>query len=601
MICLRKIALLAASASVSACATWLGMGQADNARVFLDQFDQDVRDYSVAARKASWVQATHITEDTQWLAAKESERYWSWLSEQARAARVYSADGQDRETARLLKLLQLSSGVPSEARELEEYTRISAKLDAMYGSGRYCPPAKGEDDCLRLDDLEDILRDSTDPDELLMAWQAWRTISPAMKADYERFAQLQNTGARDLGYQDAGDYWRAGYDMSPAEFSADVERLWAQVKPLYEALHCHVRAELNRVYGDEVAPKNGEIPAHLLGNMWAQQWGNLYSRMTPYPGASDFDVSAALEKQGYDAERMVRQAEKFYTDMGFPALPESFYRKSMLTKPRDREVVCHASAWDIDFEGDVRIKMCIKPDEENLLTIYHELGHIYYDLAYNPLPVLFQGGAHDGFHEAVGDTMTLAMTPAYLESVGLAGKTKTSEKALINRQFRMALDKIAFLPFGLLVDKWRWQVFSGEVTPADYNQAWWDLKREYQGVMPPTARPADAFDPGAKYHIPGNTPYMRYFLAHILQFQFYKAMCDAAGHQGDLSACSFAASAEAGERLWTMLQSGASQPWQEALFALTGTRQMDAAPLVEYFAPLQTWLAEQNQNRSCGW
>ena len=596
------VALLALGA-LAGCASWLGgsdRGQ-DAARAFLDQFDQQAREISVESRKAAWVQATHITEDTQWLAAKASERDLAYTSEKARQARVFDPANYDRETARQLKLLQLSSGVPNDPKQLAELTTLSAKLDAMYGSGRYCPPGKAGEECLRLGALEDILRDSRKPAELLDAWQGWRTISPAMKSDYVRFAQLQNIGAQDLGYADAGALWRAGYDMPDQQFSAEVERLWAQVQPLYEALHCHVRDELNHQYGDKVAPKNGPIPAHLLGNMWAQQWGNLYPRMTPYKSASDLDVTAALKKQKYDAERMVKQAEQFYQGIGFPALPESFYQNSMLVQPRDREVVCHASAWDINFQGDVRIKMCIQPDEDNLMTIYHELGHIYYDLAYNPLPVLFQSGAHDGFHEAVGDTMMLSMTPRYLNSVGLAGKPRQSHEAVINQQLKMALDKVAFLPFGLLVDKWRWQVFSGEVSPDQYNQAWWDLKLQYQGVAPPVERPADAFDPGAKYHIPGNTPYMRYFLAHILQFQFYQAMCDASGFEGDLNECSFAGSKEAGSRLWAMLQAGQSQPWQDSLYALTGTRQMDASALLEYFKPLRAWLDEQNQGLSCGW
>ncbi|MGJ8668731.1 MAG: M2 family metallopeptidase [Oceanococcus sp.] len=598
---MKKTVLAICTFSVAGCASWLGLGGADDARAFLDRFDQEARVTSVESRKAAWVQATHITDDTQWLAAKANERALTYLSEQARKARIYDAAAQDRETGRMLKLLQLSSGVPSDAKELAELTTLSAKLDAMYGAGRYCPEGAQGEDCLRLKHLEDTLRDSQNPAELLEAWKGWRTISPAMKDDYQRFVELQNTGAQDLGYDDAGAYWRAGYDMPADQFSAEVERLWSQVQPLYEALHCHVRAQLNQQYGEDIAPESGPIPAHLLGNMWAQQWGNLYSRMTPYAGISSLDVTKALEEQNYDAERMVKQAENFYQDIGFPALPDSFYRNSMLTQPRDREVVCHASAWDIDFEGDVRIKMCIVPDEDNLMTIYHELGHIYYDLAYNPLPILFQSGAHDGFHEAVGDTMMLSMTPSYLQSVGLAGSSKTNQQAVINQQLKMALDKVAFLPFGLLVDKWRWQVFSGEVGPDEYNQAWWDLKLKYQGIKPPVDRAADAFDPGAKYHIPGNTPYMRYFLAHILQFQFYKAMCDASGHEGALNECSFAGSKEAGKRLWSMLQSGQSQPWQESLFALTGTREMDAQALLEYFQPLQSWLAEQNQDRSCGW
>ncbi len=596
--------ILASCVLLGACASWVGLRDGNEGiREFLADYDQSLRAISVESNKAAWVQATHITEDTQWLAAKAAERTLSFMSGAAREARGFRPETADPPLARQLKLLQLSSGVPGDAAELAELTQLSSRLEAMYGGGRYCRPAppNAATECFSLEELEVILRESRDPAELLEAWQGWRQVAPAMKAHYVRFAQLQNIGAQELGYADAGVLWRAGYDMEAEAFAAEVERLWSQVKPLYEALHCHVRAELSSQYGADVVAPDQPIPAHLLGNMWAQQWGNLYPRLTPYPGEDDLDVSAALAAQGYDAERMVRQAEGFYQDIGFPALPESFYRNSLLVKPRDREVVCHASAWDLDYAGDVRIKMCIEPDEDNLMTIYHELGHIYYDLAYNPLPLLFQNGAHDGFHEAVGDTMMLAMTPDYLRSVGLVGASSRSERATINQQFKMALDKVAFLPFGLLVDKWRWQVFSGEVGPEAYNAAWWALKREYQGVEAPVARPAEAFDPGAKYHIPGNTPYMRYFLAHILQFQFYEAMCRAAGHEGALHACSFAGSKAAGERMWAMLQYGQSRPWPEALEALTGQRSMDAGSLLRYFAPLKAWLDERNAQRACGW
>lgn len=602
---MQRVWILTMSLGVAGCASWLGMGAPGSqaAEDFLARFDLEYRQKAIESNKAGWVQSTHITADTQWLAAKASERTLGYVSQAARDARAFIGVAVEPATARQLKLLQLSSGVPSDPALLAEFTQLGAKLEAMYGGGRYCPPGAvaGSADCLSLEKLEEIIKDSREPAQLLEAWLGWREVSPPMRADYQRFAELQNIGARELGYADAGGLWRAGYDMPADDFAAEVERLWSQVQPLYQALHCHVRAELGKQYGSALVAPDQPIPAHLLGNMWAQQWGNLYPRLTPYPGADDLDVSAALVKQGYDAQGMVKQAEGFYQSIGFPALPESFYRNSLLVQPRDREVVCHASAWDIDFAGDVRIKMCIEPNEDNLLTIYHELGHIYYDLAYNPLPTLFQGGAHDGFHEAVGDTMMLAMTPSYLQSVGLVGKTSRTRQALINQQMKMALDKVAFLPFGLLVDKWRWQVFSGAVSPQDYNAAWWALKRQYQGIAPPVPRPADAFDPGAKYHIPGNTPYMRYFLAHILQFQFYEAMCAAAGHEGDLHACSFAGSREAGDRLWAMLQSGQSQPWPDALQTLTGSRQMDAGALLQYFAPLSAWLDEQNQDRACGW
>ncbi len=573
---------------------------AAGARAFLADYDRDVREVSVEAYKAAWVQATYITGDTQQLAAKAYERFLAWNSERAIAARQFDGLDLDADTARQLKLLRLSNGVPTDPQELSELTTLGSQLEAAYGSGRYCPD--GPDSCQELGVLEDTLMKSRKPPELLEAWTGWRTISPPMRENYQRFVELQNKGAQELGFADAGEYWRSGYDMDASELASTVENLWQQVEPLYKSLHCEVRAQLNAQYGAEVAPAEGPIPAHLLGNMWSQQWGNIYPMVKPYPKAASIDVTAALQKQDYSAERMVRQAEGFYTEMGFPELPESFYQRSMLVKPRDRDVVCHASAWDLDFQGDVRIKMCIKPDSENLTTIYHELGHIFYDLAYNPLPVIYQGGAHDGFHEAIGDTMVLAMTPGYLASVGLAPEQgRASAEAVINTQMQMALDKIAFLPFGLLVDQWRWKVFSGEVGPERYNASWWELREKYQGIKPPVERSEADFDPGAKYHIPGNTPYMRYFLAHVMQFQFYKAMCDAASYEGPLHACSFARSTAAGDKMWKMLAAGQSQPWPDTLELLTGTREMDASAVIEYFQPLLQWLEKRNETRACGW
>jgi peptidyl-dipeptidase A len=335
--------------------------------------------------------------------------------------------------------------------------------------------------------------------------------------------------------------------------------------------------------------------------MWAQQWDAVYGLLEPYPGASSLDVDAALVKQAYDAVKMTKSAESFYKSIAFPALPQTFWERSMLTQPRDRDVQCHASAWHMDGKEDVRIKQCIRPTYEELRTIYHELGHVYYFLWYKDQPHLFQTGAHEGFHEAVGDTVNLSMTPAYLAEIGLVSAAGASREALINQQMQMALQKIAFLPFGKLIDEWRWKVFSGEVTAENYNAAWWALREHYQGVAPPVARTEADFDPGAKYHVPGNVSYTRYFLSYIIQFQFHKALCEAAGFKGPLSECSIYGNEAAGRKFGAMLAKGASVRWQDALFELTGTREMDASAILEYFAPLREWLREQNRSQKCGW
>ncbi|MCY4276352.1 MAG: M2 family metallopeptidase [Gammaproteobacteria bacterium] len=567
---------------------------------FVAKLNDEIDARGRAASAAYWVRATYINEDTQILAADASEKWLEFHTRAVKEASVYDGEPMSDEAARALKLLKLGSSAPApdDATKRARLAEISTRMPGIYGQGKYCPEDGGP--CQDLEALSAVLAKSRDYDVLLDAWTGWRTISPPMRDDYAEFVALSNEGARELGFENLGELWRSGYDMSPAAFADETHRLWNQVKPLYDELHCAVRVRLNDEYGDARVPLDGPIPAHLLGNMWAQEWSHLYPLMEPFEGVSDLDVTGALAAQGYTAERMTRTAEDFFVSLGMPALPDPFWSNSMLTKPRDREVVCHASAWSVDAPEDVRIKMCITPTQEDLVTIYHELGHIYYYLAYADVPSIFQEGAHDGFHEGIGDTVTLSMTPSFLESLGLVSDVSTSEEAVINNQMKVALDKIAFLPFGKLIDEWRWKVFSGEIAPEDYNAGWWALRTEYQGIAPPVARSEANFDPGAKYHVPGNTPYTRYFLAFILQFQFQRALCEIAGHDGPLHTCSLYGNKAAGEALWSMMQKGASQPWQDTLEDLTGSREMDASAIVEYFAPLMAWLEEDNRGRSCG-
>jgi peptidyl-dipeptidase A len=576
---------------------------ADGARQFATRVNDELKRLWVKQATAEWIKATYITDDTERNAASVNEEVMAYLSQAIKeAARFKDVQGVDADSARVLRLLRLSSALPApnEPDKRAELASIAAKLEGLYGKGKYCGK-DGKGTCKDLGELSDVMAKSRDYNTLLESWVGWHTISQPMRPLYERLVTLSNEGAQEIDFKDLGALWRSNYDMPPEAFEQEAQRLWGQVKPLYDDLHCYVRARLAKQYGEDKVPAGKAIPAHLLGNMWAQEWNNIYGLVEPYQGQPSLDVDAELKKQKYDAVRMVKMGEGFFTSLGLNPLPETFWQRSQFTKPKDREVVCHASAWDVTYANDLRIKMCIKPTEEDLVTIHHELGHDYYYTYYYKLPVLFQQGANDGFHEAIGDAITLSITPGYLKQVGLLKEVPKGDKGLINLQMKDAMEKVAFLPFGLLVDQWRWEVFSGRVKSADYNASWWALREKYQGVRAPVERSEQDFDPGAKYHVPANVPYTRYFLARILQFQFHRALCQAAGHQGPLHECSIYGNKEAGKRLQAMLELGASKPWPDALTALTGQREMDASAMLEYFTPLRQWLREQNKGQKCGW
>ena len=584
-----------------------------DAQAFMDRAETQLFSASVESQRAGWVAETDITVDTEAIAAKANERIALLQNQLVLESRKFDSLTLPPTLARKFKLLRLN-GSPTDPKLVAELTQTAAELDGLYGKGSYCrSPSDTGDKCLGIEEIGVLMAKSRDPKELSDLWQGWHRISPPMRDKYARLVELSNQGAREFGYHDTGDLWRSGYDMTPAEFSAELERTWVQLQPLYKELHAYVRFKLIQKYGAAAQRPDGMIPAHLLGNMWAQEWGNIYDLVAPPPTSSFkmYDLESALRKQidtttdpvtGQDGKpaspivagkAMARYGEHFYTSIGFAPLPDTFWQRSQFIKPRDRDVICHASAWDVDNVQDLRVKMCINVTADDFTTVHHEEGHLMYGRAYSKQPFLFQNAANDGFHEAIGDSVALAITPAYLKQLGLIDTIPPAE-ADIPLQLRTALDKVAFLPFGLLIDKWRWQVFSGQVKPADYNKAWWALREQYQGVAPPVARSEADFDPGAKYHIPGNVPYARYYLARIYQFQFYKAMCEASGYKGPLNRCTFYGSKAAGDKLNTMLEAGSSQPWQQTLKTMTGTDHLDAQPMLDYFQPLYVWLKQQN-------
>jgi peptidyl-dipeptidase A len=574
----------------------------EEARAFVARVNADLERLEYRAATAEWVMLTHITGDTERLSAWADEELMAYRSRAVQEAARFRGLDLDPATARAVEILRTSPTLPgpSDPSRRAELAALASRLPAAYGKARGCG-RDGKGPCRELEALEQVMARSRSWDELLDAWAGWHAIGAPLRQDYRRLVTLGNEGARDIGFRDVGEIWRSRYDMPPAAFERELDRLWAQVRPLYQALHCYVRARLQRVHGAERVPDGRPIPAHLLGNMWAQQWGEIYRLVEPFPGVAAPDVDAALGARGWDAVRMVKAGEAFFVSLGLAPLPATFWERSMLARPRDREVVCHASADDLDARDDLRVKMCIRPTGEDLGVIHHELGHNYYQRAYQGLPTLFRDSANAGFHEALGDTVGLSVTPGYLKSIGLLDEAARDPRAVVNVQMQVALDKVAFLPFGLLVDRWRWDVFSGKAPPERWNAAWWELRRGIQGVEAPLPRTEADFDPGAKYHVPANATYAIYFLAHVYQFQFHRALCQAVGHRGPIHECSVAGSREAGRRLEAMMAMGRSRPWPDAMEALTGQRQADAAALLEYFAPLRDWLGEQNRGRRCGW
>ena len=570
-----------------------------DAAAFMARAESVLNDLAVKAARADWVANTYITFDTEELTAQAQEAYGVATRDLATEARRYERLGLPPGLTRKLLLLKLSlpAPPPPDARQAAELTRLTSSMQADYGKGTYC---RTPQECLQITDIERIMASSRDPAELAAAWQGWHRISVPMRDRYARFVTLANAGARGFGFADVGVMWRGGYDMPADAFVREIDRLWDQLKPLYLQLHAYVRARLVEKYGSSVVSPTGMIPAQLLGNLWAQEWGNVYDLVAPPAVPPSVDVTALLLAHGVDARGMIRYGERFYTSLGFDSLPATFWERSMITKPRDRDVVCHASAWDVDGRDDLRVKMCMRVTGEDFVTIHHELGHNFYQRAYKAQPYLFQNGANDGFHEAIGDAIALSVTPEYLQRIKLLDglPSAASDTAML---LRIALDKIAFLPFALAVDRWRWGVFAGDITPDHYNAAWWDLKHRYQGVAEPVARSERDFDPAAKYHVAANVPYIRYFIARILQFQFHRSWCRAAGWTGPLYRCSVYGNAAAGRQLARMLAAGQSKPWQDILSDATGERQMDATAMVDYFQPLVAWLERQNQGKPVGW
>ena len=553
---------------------------------------------------ASWISSNFITYDSQKVIADYGTRYTLKSLERSRQASAFDDLKTTSENRRMLNILKSSFVMPPPLDEdlAAELSEISTGLEAMYGAGEHCFE---DGSCYDLEAFESIIDTSRNPEELLKAWKGWHEIGKPMKPMYMRMVEIGNKGSKDLGYDGLSDLWFSKYDMPAEDFLNETDRVWEEVKPLYDALHCHVRAKLNEHYGDEVVPDEGPLPVHLLGNMWGQSWSNIYDLVyTEQSKSNSIDVTKIINDKEINEIEMVEYAEDFFISIGFEPLPSTFWERSLFIKPRDRSVVCHASAWNLDpANNDLRIKMCIQRNEEDFITIHHELGHIFYYQAYNHLPTLFQRGANDGFHEAFGDLLTLSITPDYLTQIGFISEEEANiaKEDPIGLLMKQALEGVVVVPWALMLDKWRSGVFNGEIKEEELNSSWWKLRKQYQGISTNEQRSEEYFDPGAKYHIPGNTPYTRYYLARIMQYQFHEALCNEAKFDGPLHECSIYGNKDAGEKIISTMAMGQSAPWQDAFENLTGSRQLSGNSILNYYAPLKDWLDEQNKERTCGW
>uniref|UniRef100_A0AAX7W1A7 Angiotensin-converting enzyme n=1 Tax=Astatotilapia calliptera TaxID=8154 RepID=A0AAX7W1A7_ASTCA len=572
-----------------------------DAQKLLEEYNSTAEVVWNAYTEASWKYNTDINEANKQL-EKNLEMSAHTLKYGLQARQYDTTDFQDGSVKRIIKKLSDIERAALPSAELEEYNTLLSNMETKYSVAEVC---RENNECLPLDpDLQKIMAESRDYDELLFAWKGWRDAAgKVLRQDYKRYVELANKAATLNGHSDNGAFWRSLYETPT--FEEDLETLWKELEPLYLNLHAYVRRGLYNKYGSNYINLKGPIPAHLLGNMWAQTWSGIMDLVIPYPDATQVDATPAMVQQGWDAIRMFQESDKFFTSLGLEPMPPEFWNKSMLEKPSDgRQVVCHASAWDFYNRKDFRIKQCTVVTMDDLITVHHEMGHIQYFLQYKNQPVSFRDGANPGFHEAIGDVLALSVsTPKHLQSIGLLDKVENNYESDINFLMSIALDKIAFLPFGYLMDQWRWKVFDGRIPHTEYNKEWWNLRLKYQGLCPPVTRTEEDFDPGAKFHIPANVPYVRYFVSFVIQFQFHKALCNAAKHNGPLYTCDIYQSKEAGKLLGDVMKLGFSKPWPEAMAMTTGESKMSAQPLMEYFQPLIEWLEKENSknNDVRGW
>ncbi|XP_007090142.2 angiotensin-converting enzyme 2 isoform X1 [Panthera tigris] len=582
------------------------------AKTFLEKFNHEAEELSYQSSLASWNYNTNITDENVQKMNEAGAKWSAFYEEQSKLAETYPlAEIHNTTVKRQLQALQQSGSSVLSADKSQRLNTILNAMSTIYSTGKACNPNNPQE-CLLLEPgLDDIMENSKDYNERLWAWEGWRAeVGKQLRPLYEEYVALKNEMARANNYEDYGDYWRGdyeeewtdGYNYSRSQLIKDVEHTFTQIKPLYQHLHAYVRAKLMDSYPSRISP-TGCLPAHLLGDMWGRFWTNLYPLTVPFGQKPNIDVTDAMVNQSWDARRIFKEAEKFFVSVGLPNMTQGFWENSMLTEPgNSQKVVCHPTAWDLG-KGDFRIKMCTKVTMDDFLTAHHEMGHIQYDMAYAVQPFLLRNGANEGFHEAVGEIMSLsAATPNHLKTIGLLppGFSEDSETE-INFLLKQALTIVGTLPFTYMLEKWRWMVFKGEIPKEQWMQKWWEMKREIVGVVEPVPHDETYCDPASLFHVANDYSFIRYYTRTIYQFQFQEALCRIAKHEGPLHKCDISNSSEAGKKLLQMLTLGKSKPWTLALEHVVGEKNMNVTPLLKYFEPLFTWLKEQNRNSFVGW
>ena len=538
------VACLVAAAGV-ACTDRAPQLTAADAEAFLAEAEVRLLELWSAHRRAAWVDQRFATGDTANIsAAARRERLDGTARLAHDAARFDGVElgGALRRKLRLLRTTPAPVG-PAAPELRQELWDVLAGLERAYDRAAACTVQRAA--CLDPPALERLFAESRETDERLDAWLGWRRSAAPGRPAYRRFVELANAGARELGFADAGARRRAAYDLPPEALGAELDRAWNDLRPLYESLHCLVRERLGETYGTAVAPPDAAIPAHLLASPWGGRWDELHDLVRTRDRDLWDDLTRSLERRRVDAAAMAGLGERFFRSLGLGALPATFRERSLLVPPAEPERACRPGAWHIDAGADVRLRMCVEGTGADFVTVHEMLGRAHYQWAYRFQDPLFRGGAAAGaFEVAVGGAMGLSMTPGYFVRAGLIERAPAADD--IDVLLRRALDALAYVPFGLAVDRWRRGVFSGAVGVEAYNRTWWDLRRAYQGVGPAAPRSEAAFDPGAEAPVALNRRVLPGVIGRILQFQVHRALCEAAGDTRPLHRCTVFESPEAG-------------------------------------------------------